>query len=63
MVMQTPKQTTRELLEVLPDDVSMETIMGQLYVRAQVLRGLEQAERGEVVTQEEAKQRLARWLK
>lgn len=63
MVMQTPKQTTRELLEVLPDDVSMETIMGQLYVRAKVLRGLEQAERGEVVTQEEAKQRLARWLK
>ena len=63
MVMQTPKQTTRELLEVLPDDVSMETIMGQLYVRAMVLRGLEQAERGEVVTQEEAKQRLARWLK
>ncbi|HLB23417.1 MAG TPA: hypothetical protein VJP07_04935 [Dehalococcoidia bacterium] len=60
--MQTPKEATRELLEILPDDVSMETIMAELYVKAKVLRGIEQAERGEVVTQEEAKKRLSRWL-
>ena len=36
--------------------------MAELYVKAKVLRGIEQAERGEVVTQEEAKKRLSRWL-
>jgi predicted transcriptional regulator len=60
--MQTPKEATQQLLDVLPDDVSMDTIMAELYVKAKVLRGLDQAARGEFVSQEEAKKRLAKWL-
>ena len=62
METKTAKQETQELLDVLRDDVTMDGIMAELHFKAKVLRGLEQAERGEVVGQDDAKKRLARWL-
>ena len=60
--MKTAKQQALELITVLPDDVPMETLVEELLFKASVLRGDEQSQRGEYVTQEEAKQRFAKWL-
>ena len=60
--MKTAKQEVLELLERLPDDVSMDTLLAELHFKASVLRGLEQAERGEGITQDELKARLKTWL-
>ena len=60
--MKTAKQEALELLTILPDDIPMETLVEELLFKASVLRGLEQSERGEYVTQDEAKKRFARWL-
>jgi predicted transcriptional regulator len=58
----TAKQEARELLDRLPDDVSMDVLLAELVFKASVLRGLEESHRGEFVTQDEAKRRLSRWL-
>lgn len=60
--MKSAKDEIRGLLEELPDDVSLDAALYELHFRAKVIRGIEQAERGEVVSQEEARKRLARWL-
>jgi len=59
--MKTAKQETQELLDRLPDDVSMDDLLHALKFKASVLRGLEQAERGEGITTEELKDRLRGW--
>lgn len=60
--MKTAKQETLELVEQLPDDVSMEIIMAELHFKAKVLHAIEQADRGQVVSDEEARRRLSKWL-
>ena len=60
--MATPKEEIRRLLEKLPDDVSFEDIQYHIYVQQSVERGLDAAERGEVISQEEAERRMSKWL-
>ncbi len=60
--MKTAKEEALDLLERLPDDVSMDTLLAQLHFKASVLRGLAEASRGEGISHEEAKERLAKWL-
>jgi predicted transcriptional regulator len=60
--MKTAKDEVRDLLENLPDDSSLEDIQYHLYVRQKIQRGLEAAEEGRTITQEEAVRRMARWL-
>ena len=57
------KQATLQLVERLNDDVSFEDIIYELYVLEKIQRGMKDAEEGRVVSHEEAKQRLSRWLK
>ena len=59
--MKTPKQQLSELLDRLPDDASMDTLLYEMYFVASVRRGLEQAERGEGISHDEVERRLARW--
>ncbi len=49
-------KTAKHLLTILPDDIPMETLVEEL------LFSLKHSERGEFVTQEEAKKRFAKWL-
>jgi predicted transcriptional regulator len=49
------------LIQRLPDHISLETIISELMFRVRVLRGLEQADRGEVVNHEEVVEEMARW--
>lgn len=51
----TAKQLLREALEQLPDDATVEDAMERLYFLAKVARGLEAADRGDVVAHDEAR--------
>jgi predicted transcriptional regulator len=60
--MSTAKNDVRELLEELPDDASYEEIQYRIYVRQKIEKALEGVEQGQVVSHEEAKRRLSKWL-
>lgn len=60
--MKTGKEEVRELLENLPDNASLDDIQYHIYVRQKILKGLEAARKGEVISQEEVERRMARWL-
>ena len=62
-VLPSAKQATLDLVERLDDDVSFEDIIYELYVLEKIQRGMKDAEEGRVVSHEEAKHRLSRWLK
>ncbi len=49
-------------LQELPDDFEPEQLIERLISLQKMAEGLEQFKRGETVTVEEAKQRLAKWL-
>jgi predicted transcriptional regulator len=57
------KQQILKAIERLPDDASVEDALEELYLLYKIERGLSQADRGELISQEEARQRMARWLK
>lgn len=58
----TAKQEVRELLTQLPDDSTLEDIQYHLYVLEKIKRGRADIAAGRSFTQEEARQRLNRWL-
>jgi predicted transcriptional regulator len=60
--MKSAKQRAIKLIEKLPDDVSTETIMTELLLVKTIDERLEAVERGETVSHEEARKRLAKWL-
>ena len=60
--MRRPKEEVRQLLETLPEDASYEDIQYHIYVRQAIQRGIEAADRGELVEQEEIERRMAKWL-
>ena len=47
------KQLLREALDQVPDDATVEDVMERLYFLAKVARGLDAAERGDVVPHDE----------
>jgi len=57
-----PKEEVRQLLDTLPEDASYEDIQYHIYVRQAIQRGIEAADRGELVEQEEVERRMAKWL-
>ena len=61
--MATEKDSIIEMIKSLPNDVSMEDIIEAIYVRLKIEKGLKDSEEGKLFTHEEAKERLARWLK
>ncbi|MDX6612996.1 MAG: hypothetical protein QOD75_2182 [Blastocatellia bacterium] len=60
--MATAKEEVESLLAKLPDDCSLEDIQYHLYVLEKVRRGLEAADVEGVVSQDEAEDRLSKWL-
>ncbi len=57
------KQQVLKALEDLPDDAGVEEALDRLYLLYKVERGLRQADRGELLTQEEVRERMGKWLK
>ena len=60
--MSTPKSEVTAMLETLPDDSTFEDIQYHLYVLEKVKRGIERAETEGIVSHEDAKARLGKWL-
>jgi hypothetical protein len=60
--MQTAKQEVASLLERLPESSSLEDVQYHLYVIEKIRRGLERAETEGTLSQEQAEERLGKWL-
>jgi len=58
LAQQSVKQRVIEAVEALPADATVEDAMERLYFLAKIERGLEQADSGDTLTHQEAKQRL-----
>ena len=56
------KQRILDLIQTLPEDTTVEAAMERLYLLYKIERGIEQAESGQTISQEEARRRMARWL-
>ena len=57
------KQQMLKAIEELPDDAGIEEALDRLYLLYKIERELRQADRGELLTQEEVRERMAKWLK
>ncbi len=60
--METAKEQVQEILEALPEDASLEDIQYHIYVRQKIQLGMDDIEAGRVISQEEVRQRFAKWL-
>lgn len=60
--MQCVKQQVMKMIESLPDDITVDDIMAELYFRMQVDAGLNELDEGKGMTHEQAKERLSKWL-
>jgi len=59
----TTKEKMIQAVKDLPEDASVEDAMERLLLIAKIERGLDQCERGEVLSHLEVKDRMAQWLK
>lgn len=60
--MSTAKEEVRQILDVIPDNATLEDIQYHIYVRQQISRGLKDIEQGRLLTEEEAERRMEKWL-
>lgn len=58
----TAKQEAQKVLDTLPDDASLEDIQYHLYVLQKIEQGRRAIEEGDVLSHEEVKRRMAKWL-
>jgi len=59
----TVKQGVINLINNLNDDCNYDDIMAEIYFKQKVEEGLHQVHEGKVISHDEAKQRLAKWIK
>jgi len=57
------KTEALELIRKLPEEVTTEAIMEELYFKRQIDKGLQDAAEGRVISHQELKERMARWRK
>lgn len=57
------KEQMLKAIEELPDDAKVEDALERLYLLYKIDMGIKQADDGELVSQEEARQLMAKWLK
>ena len=60
--MGTKEQIVRAIRD-LPEDAKIEDALDRLYLMYKVEKGIEQADRGELITAEEVRRRMSQWLK
>lgn len=60
--MSTAKEEIRKLLDILPDNLSMEDIQYHIYVREKIERGVKDVEEGQTLSQKEVERRMSKWL-
>lgn len=52
-----------DIMQKLPEETSFEQAMERLHLVAKIEKGLRQMEEGNVVSHEEARESLSKWLK
>lgn len=57
------KQQVIQMIETLPEEITVDDIMAELYFRQQVDTGLKELDEGKGIPHEEVEKRLSRWLK
>jgi len=57
------KETAKQVIDSLPDDVTMDDIIHALYVNLKFARGEKEIREGKGVPHEDAKKRLEKWLR
>lgn len=57
------KETAKQVIDSLPDDVTMDDIIHALYVNIKFARGEQEIREGRGIAHAEAKKRLEKWLK
>ena len=57
-----PRRRFRRLLELLPDDASLEDIQYHIYVCQKIEGGLGDIEAGRTISEEEFEARMSKWL-
>jgi predicted transcriptional regulator len=56
------KERVLQLVESLPDDISLEDIQYHVYVLQKIERGQQAIDKGEVIPHEEVMREIAEWL-
>ena len=56
------KQQILKAIEDLPDDASVEDAIDRLYLLYKIDKGIRQADQGQLIAQDEVRQRMAQWL-
>ena len=56
------KQQVIQMIQSLPEEVSMDDIMAELYFKLQVDAGLNELDEGQGIPHEEIKKRMSKWL-
>ena len=57
------KQEMLKAIAELPDEANVEDAIERLYLLYKIGKGIKQADAGELVSQDEARRRMAKWLK
>lgn len=56
------KQQVIQIIQSLPDDVTLDDIMAELYFKLQIDAGLKELDEGEGIPHEEVEKRMSKWL-
>jgi predicted transcriptional regulator len=59
----TTKELIRKLLDLMPNDATIEEIQHQIYVLQKIQAGEKELEAGRIVSNDQVMQDLARWVK
>lgn len=59
----TAKEQVIEAIRALPDDARLEDVIERLHFMLKVEKGLEQIDAGQTLSQQQVRERMARWLK
>ena len=55
------KEQVIRLIEALPDDVTADDVLAEIYFKIQVDAGLKELDAGQSVPHEDVKERMAKW--
>ncbi|MBN2154653.1 MAG: hypothetical protein JW776_01235 [Candidatus Lokiarchaeota archaeon] len=55
------KETVESILKSLPDDATLEDILYEIYVQQNIKIGLDAIRKGDLISEEDAAERLKRW--
>jgi predicted transcriptional regulator len=60
--MKTVKDEIKQIMENLPDDLTYEEFQYHIYVHQKIQNGLKDAREGRVISNDEMKKRMAKWI-